>query len=91
MNFFETKYRILPVYAGNKKNGFIVYFRPWFFPFTWFNVLMDVFVKSDESPEGEILTNNGYAHFNTEEEAKEYIRYRQNIITNETLQVRKDA
>lgn len=91
MKFFETKYRILPVYAENKQNGFIVYHRPWFFPFAWFNVLIDTFVKSQEAPNGEVMTNGGYAYFSTENEAKDYIRYRQNIITNETLQVRKDT
>lgn len=79
MSIFETKYRILPVYAKSSLKGFIVYFKLWWFP-VWINAMLDEWVPAEEGDGGSVAINNRHAVFETLEEAKNFIRYRQTIV-----------
>lgn len=73
--FFETKYRVVPVYADNKKCGFAVQVRS--FLSQWENAKVQTLEKIRS--ENELLIDTD-AFFNTENEAREFIERKKTIL-----------
>lgn len=77
--FFETKYRIMPVYRNNKHVGYVVYAKN--APFGFWNMLSLDIVVTDVKTDNEgvntererIENNSSPAYFRTEQEALDFI------------------
>lgn len=69
--FFQTKYKVLPVYNEMKKCGVIVYARPWYSP-VYMCAVLDTMTSK-----GELTTT--FAYFKTTEEAMEFIKDKKQV------------
>ena len=73
--FFETKYRVVPVYTDNKKCGFAVQVKS--FLSQWVNARVQTLEKVKS--ENDLLIDKD-AFFNTEDEAREFIASKKTIL-----------
>ena len=73
--FFETKYRVVPVYSDNNKCKFVVQSKSGLLGWRTISVQKLEKVKT----ETEVLIDKD-ALFNTEEEAKDFIRCKKTIL-----------
>lgn len=69
--FFQTKFKVLPVYKDMKKCGVIVYAKPWYCPF-YMSAVLDVLDKDG-------IPTTAQAYFKEADEAFDYINSRKTI------------
>lgn len=73
--FFENKYRIVPVYADNKKVGFMVQKK---YLWIYWDTMMMPKVEKIKCEKEEISEHEAF--FTTEEEANAFITYQKTVL-----------